>query len=78
LEVNPFLSTIINTKEMLWLFMSAISIVVYLKAIGAKKKCFASNSAGARDDVRLISNYLIIMNIFVGLIALYFGMMFRD
>lgn len=74
-ETSPFFVDIIRTQALLWSLMFANTIIIYLKVFQAKKKCFASDSEGARDNVRFISNYLIILNIFLGLIALYFGML---
>jgi hypothetical protein len=34
----------------------------------------ASDSEQAKDNVRLISHYLFVINIFLGLSALYFGL----
>ncbi len=75
---NPVLSTIINTKEILWVFMFVNVLIAYYKVLKAKKKCMASDAAGARDNIRLISNYLIVINIFLGFVAAYFGMMLRN
>lgn len=75
---DPLLATIINTKEALWIFMFLNTFFAYYKVLEAKTKCFASDSAGARDNVRLISHYLIVINIFLGVIAAYFGMMLRN
>jgi len=76
-DKDPLLATIINTKQALWIFMFFNTIFAYYKVLDAKKRCFASDSAGARDNVRLISHYLIVINIFLGVIAAYFGMMLR-
>lgn len=77
-DKDPLLATIINTKESLWIFMFLNTIVGFYKVLQAKKRCMASDSGGARDNVRLVSNYLIVINIFLGIIAAYFGMMLRS
>jgi uncharacterized membrane protein len=77
-DKDPLLATIINTKEALWIFMFFNIIFGFYKILQSKKECLASHSGAARDNVRLISNYLIVINIFLGLIAAYFGMMLRN
>lgn len=77
-DKDPILATITSTKEALWIFMFLNTIVSYYKVFQAKKKCMASNSAAARDNVRLITHYLILINIFLGFCAAYFGMMLRN
>jgi hypothetical protein len=77
-DINPFLSTIISTKVFLWIFMFINTLLILQKAIKARKMCLASDSGGARDSVSFISHYLIILNIFLGIISIYFGMMFSD
>ena len=76
-DKDPLLATIVNTKEALWIFMFFNTVFSFYKILQAKKSCLASDSSAARDDVRLISHYLIVINIFLGLIAIYFGMMLR-
>ncbi len=77
-DKDPLLATIINTKEALWIFMFFNTVFSFYKILEAKKRCMASDSAAAKDNVRLISNYLIVINIFLGIIAIYFGMMLRS
>ena len=77
-DKDPLLAAIINTKEALWIFMFLNTIVIFYKVLQSKQKCMASDAAGAKDNVRLISNYLIMVNIFLGLTATYFGMMLRN
>jgi uncharacterized membrane protein len=77
-DKDPLLATIISTKEALWIFMFFNTIFSFYKILQSKKECLASNSGAAKDNVRLVSNYLIVINIFLGLIASYFGMMLRN
>lgn len=77
-DQDPLLSAIINTKEALWIFMFFNTIFSFYKILQAKKSCLASDSGAAKDNVRLISHYLIVINIFLGGIAAYFGMMLRS
>ncbi len=75
---DPVLATIISTKEVLWLFMFINVAYAYFKIIEAKKSCLASDSLGAGDNIQLVSNYLLVINIFLGIIAAYFGLMLRN
>ena len=76
-EKDPLLATITSTKEILWLFMFINVAYAYFKILEAKKRCQASDSLGANDNIRLVSNYLIMINVFLGIIASYFGLMLR-
>jgi len=77
-DKDPLLATIINTKQALWIFMFFNLMFSFYKVLESKKECLASRSGTAKDNVRLVSNYLIVINIFLGLIAAYFGMMLRN
>lgn len=77
-DKDPLLAAIINTKEALWIFMFLNTMVIFYKVLQSKKRCLDSDAAGAKDNIRLISNYLIMVNIFLGLTAAYFGMMLRS
>ncbi len=77
-DQDPLLATILSTKEALWIFMFFNTVFSFYKVLQAKKSCLASDSGAAKDNVRLISHYLIVINIFLGVIAAYFGMMLRS
>lgn len=72
---DPTLGAIVGTKEAIWVLMFMNFILGYYKIIEAKKRCLASDSEHAKDNIRLIAHYLFTINIFLGLTALYFGMM---
>jgi len=71
---NPTLGAIVGTKEAIWVLMFMNFLLGYYKIIEAKKRCLASDSEHAKDNIRLIAHYLFTINIFLGLTALYFGM----
>ncbi len=75
---DPLLETILDTKKILWVFMFITILSIYYRVLTAKRKCLSNNPSGAKDNIRLISNYLIVINIFLGLVASYFGMMLRS
>ncbi len=71
---DPTLGAIVGTKEAIWVLMFLNFLLAYYKVGEAKKRCLASDSEQAKDNVRLIAHYLFTINIFLGLTALYFGL----
>ena len=71
---DPTLGAIVGTKEAIWVLMFLNFLLGYYKIIEAKKRCLASDSEQAKDNIRLIAHYLFTINIFLGLCALYFGL----
>ena len=71
---DPTLGAIVGTKEAIWVLMFFNFLLAYYKVFEAKKRCMASDSEHAKDNVRLIAHYLFGINIFLGLVALYFGL----
>jgi len=71
---DPTLGAIVGTKEAIWVLMFLNYLFGYYKIIEAKKHCLASDSPQAKDNIRLIAHYLFTINIFLGLTALYFGL----
>ncbi len=72
---DPTLGAIVGTKEAIWVLMFLNFLFGYYKIIEAKKRCLASDSPQAKDNIRLIAHYLFTINVFLGLSALYFGLM---
>ena len=71
---SPTLGAIVGAKEAIWVLMFLNFLFAYYKVVEAKKRCLASDSEQAKDNVRLIAHYLFVINIFLGLSALYFGL----
>lgn len=74
---HPVLSTVIHTKEAVWIFMTLIYLYTFYKCLKAQKLYYHEDYIEAKDTIRLISNYLFPINIFLGSIALYFGALLR-
>jgi uncharacterized membrane protein len=72
---DPTLGAIVGAKEAIWVLMFLNFLLGYYKIIEAKRRCLASDSEQAKDNIRLIAHYLFTINIFLGLCALYFGLM---
>jgi len=75
---SPITAAMVNTKEAIWLFMGLLSLYAFRKTVLAKARCLASDTPQARDNIRLITNYLFVVMIFLGMAALYFGVMLGE
>ncbi len=71
---DPTLGAIAGAKEAIWVLMFLNLIFAYYKMGDTKKRCLADEPELALDNLRLISHYLFTINIFLGLVALYFGL----
>jgi len=71
---DPTLGAIVGAKEAIWVLMFLNFLLGYYKILEAKKRCLASDSEQAKDNIRLIAHYLFTINIFLGLCSLYFGL----
>jgi uncharacterized membrane protein len=76
-ETNPILKTILYTKGYIWAFMTIAYIYAYNKAKMAKRICFKGDSLLAVENLKVIANYVFVLNFILGLIAIYFGVMLR-
>jgi len=64
-------------KELIWSLMTIIFIVIYIKRLQAEKLFKQRDFAEAKKRVKLIPNFLLPLNITLGLIALYLGVLLR-
>jgi len=76
-QTNPILNTILYTKGYIWLFMTLAYFYAMKKAKDAKSICFHGDSVSAVDNLKVIANYIFVINFILGLIAIYFGIMLR-
>ncbi len=74
---SPTLGAIVSTKEAIWVLMFLNFLFSYFKIIEAKNKCLNSDVDAAKDNIRLITYYLFGINIFLGIVALYFGLILQ-
>ena len=74
---HPAMSTIVNTKEALWFFMFLIYIYTYYKKRETKKMFLDGDETMAVDSIKLIINYFFPISIFLGIIAIYLGLILR-
>ncbi len=77
LVANPVLRTIITTKGLIWLYMSASYFYAKYKVKEARGVCYHGDSVRAVDMLKIVANYVFIINFILGLVAIYFGIMLR-
>ncbi len=75
---SPITAAMVSTKEAIWLFMAALSLYGFRKIVDAKARCMASDTPQAKDNIRLVTNYLFVVMIFLGIAALYFGLLLGE
>lgn len=76
LNQSTLYSTII-LKEVIFTLMTGVFILVYIKTKQAKKAFEMGEMLKTKNTLILISKYLIPLNIFLGLIAVYLGVVLR-
>ena len=76
LNQSTLYSTII-LKEIIFTLMAGVFILVYIKTKQAKKAFEMGEMLKTKNTLILISKYLIPLNIFLGLIAVYLGVVLR-
>ena len=76
LNQSTLYSTII-LKEVIFTLMTGVFILVYIKTKQAKKAFLMGEMLKTKNTLILISKYLIPLNIFLGLIAVYLGVVLR-
>ncbi len=64
-------------KEIIWLIMSAIFIIIYIKRNKAQKAFDIGDFTTAKNHLALLAKYLIPINIFLGIIAVILGITLR-
>lgn len=69
-------STVI-LKEIIWVVMAIVFTIIFIKRNKAQK-CFDNNDfAGAKAHLAPLASWMIPLNTFLGLVALYFGIVLR-
>jgi len=74
---NTPLGITVHIKEAIWLVMTIVFIIIYLKRNTAQMYFDANDFKSAKETLELIAKYLIPLNILLGIIALYFGIVLR-
>ncbi len=76
-DKSPTLGAIVGAKEAIWVLMFLNLLFVYYKLGDTKKKCMSDEPELAGDNLRLIAHYLFGINIFLGICAIYFGLILQ-
>ncbi|MDD3344510.1 MAG: hypothetical protein PHR87_13155 [Sulfurospirillaceae bacterium] len=68
---------VVHIKETLWTIMTLNYVYMYIKRTRAQTLFEQGNFAGAKEHVRLLPNVLLPLNIVLGSIAIFLGVMLR-
>ena len=71
------LYNIVIIKELIWSLMTIIFIIVYIKTNKAQKALLNNDLLNAKKYLLPIATYYIPMNILLGIIAIFFGVIIR-
>lgn len=69
---------IVYTKETIWTIMTLNYTYMYIKRTKAQKLFNLGNFASAKEHVRLLPNVLLPVNIVLGIVAIFLGVMLRS
>ncbi len=64
-------------KEIIWLIMTTIFIVIYIKRDKAQKAFDSGDFLSAKNQLNPLAKYLIPINIFLGIVAVILGITLR-
>lgn len=64
-------------KEVIWLIMTVIFIVIYIKRDKAQKAFDSGDFLSAKNQLNPLAKYLIPINIFLGIVAVILGITLR-
>ena len=73
----PSLYMLIHIKEAVWTLMFINFIYIYIKRNSAEKEFLSGDDEGTAESIFTISNYLLPLNIFLGFVSVYFGVILR-
>ena len=71
------LYNIATTKELIWIVMTIIFIIIYIKREKAQKAFDNNDMLSAKNNLFPIATYLIPINIVLGIIAIFLGITLR-
>ena len=71
------LYNIATTKELIWIVMTIIFIIIYIKREKAQKAFDNNDMISAKNNLFPIATYLIPINIVLGIIAIFLGITLR-
>ena len=71
------LYSVVIVKEIIWTIMTLIFITIYIKRNKAQKAFNSGDFASAKNNLLPIATYFIPINIILGLIAIFLGIILR-
>ena len=71
------LNDIVHLKEAIWLIMTIVFIIIYLRRNTAQVYFDSNDFKSSKETLEVIAKYLIPLNILLGLVALYLGITLR-
>lgn len=71
------LYSMIISKEIIWFIMTGIFVFIYVKRNKAQKAYELGDMISTKNHLAIIAKYLIPINIVLGLVALYLGVILR-
>ncbi len=74
---SPSLYMLVHIKEAIWTLMALNFFYIYKKRNSAAKQFLSGDNEGTAESIFTISNYLLPLNIFLGFVAVYFGVILR-
>jgi uncharacterized membrane protein len=74
---TPSLYILIHIKEAVWTLMALNFIYIYRKRNSAQRQFIKGDLESSAESIFTISNYLLPLNIFLGFVAIYFGVILR-
>ena len=74
---DPTIYLFTHVKEAIWTFMTVNFIYIYQKRNAAEKLFISGDAISTREHLKIIDDYLIPFNIFLGFVALLFGIILR-
>ena len=74
---GPLIETIIYTKGYIWIAMTSLYVYALVKIKSARNICFHGDTLRAIASLKAVTNYAFTLNVLLGLIAIYFGIMLR-
>ncbi len=73
----PSLYILIHIKEAVWTLMALNFIYIYRKRNAAQRQFLKGDVESATESIFTIGNYLLPLNILLGFVAIYFGVILR-
>ncbi len=74
---NPTKFIMIHIKESIWLFMVFNFMLMYIKYSNAKRALKREDFLTTQENIILTVKYLMPLNLLLGMIAIYFGVIIR-